>query len=59
MMNEMGWINADDDALTLDNETVQEDISSLPSEVADNLTGPDVEKCVAKIQKGAMKHFAM
>ena len=58
MMTEMGWINADDDTLTLDSETVQEDISSLPIEVAGNLTGPEVELCVAKIQKGAMKHFA-
>ena len=57
-MTEMGWINAEDAMLTLANETVQEDISSLPSEVADNLTGPEVEMCVAKIQEGAMKYFA-
>jgi len=58
VMTEMGWINADAAIITLANETVQEDISSLPSEVAENLTGPELEMCVAKIQDGAMKYFA-
>ena len=57
VMTKMGWISDDDDArLTLINETVQEDINSLPNQVAENLTGPEVGMCVAKIQEGAMKY---
>ena len=47
-MTEMGWINIEEDMISLDNDTVMADISSLPTEVAGSLAGKDMEMCVAK-----------
>ena len=57
IMTEMGWIN-EDDMMSLDNNTVMADISSLPTEVAVDLTGTKFEMCVAKIGEGTMKYVA-
>ena len=58
IMTEMGWINVEDDMMSLDNNTVMADISSLPTEVAVHLTGTKFEMCVAKIGEGTMKYVA-
>ena len=57
-MTEMGWINIEEDMISLDNDTVMADISSLPTEVAVHLTGKKFEMCVAKIGEGTMKYVA-
>jgi hypothetical protein len=57
-MTEMGWIDANDDMLSLDNNTVMVDIRSLPTEVAVHLTGTKFEMCVAKIGEVTMKYVA-
>ena len=55
-MTEMGWVNVEDGMISLDNDTVMADISSLPTEVAVHLTGTEFEMCVAKIGEGTMKY---
>ena len=57
-MTEMGWISIDGDQISLDNDTVMADISSLPTEVAVHLTGTKFEMCVAKIGEVTMKYVA-
>ena len=47
----------EEDKISLNNETVMADISSLPTEVAGYLTGKAMEVCVAKIGKAAMKYL--
>ena len=48
-MTEMGWISIENTTVVFNNDTVMDDINSLPSEVAAALTGIEFEMCVAKI----------
>ena len=58
IMTEMGWIDTKDGMMSLDNNTVMADISSLPTEVAVHLNGTKFEICVAKIGEGTIKYVA-
>ena len=57
-MTEMGWIDTKDGMMSLDNNMVMVDISSLPTEVAVHLTGTKFEMCVAKIGEETIKYVA-
>merc|ERR1711910_291115 len=57
LLTEMGWITVNGSSVMFDNVTFAADISTLPTEVAANLTDTKFDMCVDKIVGMSMGYF--
>merc|ERR1719369_2358881 len=57
LLAEMGWVTVNDSSVMFDNATYAADISTLPTEVATNLTGTEFNICLDKIVDMSMGSF--
>ena len=51
LFSEMGWIDAE---FVSNDDLIVEDIMTLPTEIADALSGDEYDQCVAKNEKNAL-----